>query len=167
MLHPFLKRADVSAVLEAFVPQLKLPANADLDGAPKRALLYYIRIELLVTLALCAALILLLKTAGLWALLLIPLVVLWRMSCHRAAGVSLKEGQLTLRNRFLSRSTYLIRRPQIVTMRVNRSKRQQHKRLLTLSVHAMGSPFDYRVACLDRTDVEPVWGWYSRSRSKK
>ncbi|WP_028609447.1 PH domain-containing protein [Paenibacillus harenae] len=163
ILHPFLKRADVSAVLAAFVPQLKLPANTDLAGAPKRALLYYVRIELLVTLALCAALILWLKSAGLWSLLLVPLVFAWRMSCHRAAGVALKEGQLTLRNRYLSRSTYLIRRPQIVTMRVNRSARQQRRRLLTLSVHAMGSPFDYRVACLDRTDVEPVWHWYSRS----
>lgn len=164
MLHPFVKRSDVHKVLSAFVPQVKLPSDAGLAGAPKRALLYYVRIELLITIAACIALILLLNADGLWSLLLIPVVVWWRRSCYKAAGLKLEDGQLTLRRRFISRSTYLIRRPQIVTMRVNRSTQQQRKKLLTLSVHAMGSPFDYRVACMDHADVKPIWQWYSRSK---
>ena len=167
MLHPFLKRTGVQRVLKDFVPQVKLPANADLTEAPKRALLYYVRIELLLTMLTCTALIMFFHTEGLWSLLLLPLVLWWRSSCHSAAGVRLNEGQLTLRNRFLSRSTYLIRRPQIVTMRVSRSVGQQRKKLLTLSVRALGSPLEYRVKCLDRKDVEPVWQWYSRSQSKQ
>ncbi|MBD2870911.1 PH domain-containing protein [Paenibacillus arenilitoris] len=167
MLHPFIKRADVHGALADFVPQLKLPASEELKGAPKRALLYYMRIALLIVVILCVALIVLFKAAGLWSLLLIPLVAAWRLSCHGAAGVLLANGQLTLRRRFIARSTYLIRRPQIVTMRVNRSSRQQRKKLLSLSVHALGSPFDYSVACLDRADVEPVWRWYSRSHGRE
>ncbi|CAM4188085.1 PH domain-containing protein [Paenibacillus alkaliterrae] len=165
MLHPFVRRADVSKVLANFVPQLRLPANADLTGAPKRALLYYIRIELLLTVAASAALIVWLKTFGLFSLTLVLLVFWWRICCYRAAGVKLADGQLTLRKRLISRTTCLIRRPQIVTMRVNRSLGQQRKKLLTLSVHAMGSPYDYRVACLDHADVEPIWQWYSRNRN--
>jgi putative membrane protein len=164
MLHPFVKRSDVHKVLSTFVPQMKLPSNADLTGAPKRALLYYVRIELMITIAACMALIVLLNADGLWSLLLIPIVVWWRRSCYKAAGLKLEDGQLTLRRRFISRSTYLIRRPQIVTMRVNRSTQQQRRKLLTLSVHAMGSPFDYRVACMDQADVKPIWQWYSRSK---
>lgn len=164
MLHPFVKRSDVHKVLSAFVPQVKLPSNADMTGAPKRAILYYVRIELMITIAACIALILLLKADGLWSLLLVPIVVWWRRSCFKAAGLKLEDGQLTLRRRFISRSTYLIRRPQIVTMRVNRSTQQQRRKLLTLSVHAMGSPFDYRVACMDQADVKPIWQWYSRSK---
>ncbi|WP_424768845.1 PH domain-containing protein [Paenibacillus sp. sgz302251] len=163
MLHPFIKRTEVSKVLAGFVPQLKLPENNDLTGAPKRALLYYVRIVLLLTLIGCVTLIVILKTAGLSSLILIPLALWWRKSCHKAAGVRLADGQLTLRRRFISRSTFLIRRPQIVTMRVNRSTGQERRKLLTLSVQAMGSPFSYRVACMDRADVEPVWEWYSRS----
>ncbi|WP_179090197.1 PH domain-containing protein [Paenibacillus sp. FSL H8-0548] len=164
MLHPFLKRSKVQSLLNDFVPQVTLPSNTDLTGAPKRALLYYVRIELLLALVACSALIVFLKTDGLWSLLLIPLLLWWRRSCYVAAGVKLADGQLTLRNRFISRTTYLIRRPQIVTMRVNRSKGQQRKQLLTLSVRALGSPFEYKVTCLDRKDVEPVWRWYSRSQ---
>ncbi|MGM0882048.1 MAG: PH domain-containing protein [Bacillota bacterium] len=164
MLHPFVKRSDVHKVLSTFVPQMKLPSNADLTGAPKRALLYYVRIELMITIAACMALIVLLNADGLWSLLLIPIVVWWRRSCYKAAGLKLDDGQLTLRRRFISRSTYLIRRPQIVTMRVNRSTQQQRRKLITLSVHAMGSPFDYRVACMDQADVKPIWQWYSRSK---
>ncbi|WP_162341300.1 PH domain-containing protein [Paenibacillus paridis] len=167
MLHPFLKRADIERVLHDFVPQMKLPSNEALAGAPKRALLYYVRIELLITALICAGCIVFFKTDGLWSLLLLPLMLWWRRSCYLAAGVLLQEGQLTLRNRFLSRSTYLIRRPQIVTMRASRSAGQQRKKLLTLSVRAFGSPMEYQVKCLDRHDVEPVWRWYSRSLSKQ
>ncbi|RCW44152.1 PH domain-containing protein [Paenibacillus prosopidis] len=164
MLHPFVKRSDVHKVLRAFVPQVKLPSNDELTGAPNRALLYYVRIELMITIAVCMALIVLLNADGLWSLLLIPIVVWWRRSCYKAAGLKLEDGQLTLRRRFISRSTYLIRRPQIVTMRVNRTTQQQRRKLLTLSVHAMGSPFDYRVSCMDQADVLPIWQWYSRSK---
>jgi putative membrane protein len=167
MLHPFLKRSSIQQVLNDFVPQVKLPSNAHMAGAPKRALLYYLRIELLFTLLVCAAFIIFFKAGGLWSLLLVPIVLWWRKSSYNAAGVKLDEGQLTLRNRFVSRTTYLIRRPQIQTMRVNRTIGQQRKKLLTLSVRTMGSPFDYSVKCLDRKDVEPVWQWYSRSQSKK
>lgn len=166
MLHPFIKRSDIQRVLNDFVPQVNLPSNADLTGAPKRALYYYVRIELLLALLACTALIAVFDAEGLWFLFFLPLVLWWRRSCYSSAGVRLEDGQLTLRNRYLSRSTYLIRRPQIVTMRVNRSTGQQRKKLLTLSVHALGSPFEYRVKCLDLSDVEPVWQWYSRSRSK-
>lgn len=164
MLHPFVKRKEVPALLADFVPQLKLPSNAGMAGAPGRALLYYVRIGLLLALAASVALIVWLGAAGLYSLLLVLLVVGWRIGCHKAAGIKLEDGQLTLRKRFISRTTYLIRRPQIVTMRVKRSFAQQRKNLLTVSVHVMGSPFDYQVACLDRKDVEPVWNWYSRSR---
>lgn len=163
MLHPYLKRSDIQKVLNDFVPQLKLPSRDALVGAPKRAWLYYVRIELLLTLAACVSLIAFFKGDGLWSLLLIPLVVVWRKSCYNAAGVKLEDGQLTLQRRTFSRITYLIRRPQMVTMRVKRSLGQQRKELLSLSVHAMGSPYAYRVSCLDQSNVEPIWKWYSRN----
>lgn len=167
MLHPFLKRSDIQKVLGDFVPQVKHSPAKILTGAPKRALLYYVRVELVLVLLLCAASIFFLKEGGLWSLLLVPIVIWWRRSCFLAAGVNLEDGQLTLRYRFLTRSTYLVRRPQMVTMRAKRSIGQQRKQLLTLSVHVMGSPFEYKVKCLDRCDVEPVWRWYSRSQIKE
>ncbi|MGO4349888.1 PH domain-containing protein [Paenibacillus sp. MCAF9] len=167
MLHPFLKYSDIQTVLEEFVPQMNIPSRAKLIGAPKRAFIYYVRIELLITLLLCIALVVLFKADGLWSLILLPLVILWRKSCYNAAGVYLGEGQLTLRNRFLSRSTYMVRRPQIVTMRVSRSIWQQKKNLFAIAVRVLGSPYEYRVKSLDRADLQPVWNWYSRSHNKQ
>ncbi|WP_054026791.1 PH domain-containing protein [Bacillus sp. FJAT-28004] len=167
MLHPFLKYSNIQKVLDDFVPQMKIPSRSELTGAPKRALIYYVRIELLLTLLLCTTLIVFFKADGIWSLILLPLILMWRKSCYNAAGVKLGEGQLTLRNRFLSRTTYMIRRPQIVTMRVRRTIRQQKKNLFTIAVRVMGSPFEYRVKSLDHKDLDPVWKWYSRSHSKQ
>lgn len=166
MLHPYLSRAEIPLLLEAFVPQIKDTPNAAYAAAPKRALLYYVRSTLLITIVLCAAAIVLFKAAALWSLILLPLVLGWRYACYKSAGLLLENGQLTLRRRFIGRSTYLIRRPQIVVMRMKRSRSQMRKQLLTLSVQAMGSPFDYRVACLEQTKVEEAWRWYSRRTSK-
>ncbi|MDQ0115634.1 PH domain-containing protein [Paenibacillus harenae] len=166
MLHPYISRAEIPMLLEAFVPQLKDAPKVGFAGAPKRALLYYVRTMLLITIVLCGAAIVVFKSAALWSLLLLPLVIGWRYACYKSAGLLLENGQLTLRRRFIGRSTYLIRRPQIVVMRVKRSRSQMRKQLLTLSVQAMGSPFDYRVACLEQTNVEQVWHWYSRRSSQ-
>lgn len=162
MLHPFVKRSEIEKLLELFVPQIQVPLAEGFAKAPRRALLYYVRIQLLLAAAACVTLISIFHVNGLWSLLLIPLVVWWRMSCHRTAGMKLENGQLTLQNRLVSKTTYYIRRRQILTMQVKRSRGQQRKQLLSLSVHAMGSPIAYRVSCLDQADIEPVWRWYSR-----
>ncbi|MGG4145847.1 PH domain-containing protein [Paenibacillus algorifonticola] len=162
MLHPFVPVRELEHVISHFVPQMKLmEINAH---APKRALLYYMRIELAVALLLCGAAFGFWGTAGLWSLMLIPIVYLWRRACHKAAGVRLENGQLTLRRRNLARITYLVRRPQIVAMKVKRSWGQQRKGLVSLGVHTMGNASDYSVAVLDHNDVEPVWNWFSRGK---
>lgn len=160
ILHPFLPVSELQNVIEIFVPQMKMAEVTTV--APARALIYYLRIELLLTLIASAVLIGFFKYDGLWSLLLIPVVALWRWSCYRAAGMSLADGQLTLRGRNLARVTYMIRKPQIVVMKVKRTRGQQRKELLSLSVHAMGSVLDYSVACLDQAEIKRVWKWYSR-----
>lgn len=162
ILHPFLPVSELQNVIEIFVPQIKMTEVKTL--APARALIYYLRIELLLTLIASAVLIGFFKYDGLWSLLLIPIVALWRWSCYRAAGMSLDNGQLTLRGRNLARVTYMIRRPQIVVMKVKQTRGQQRKELLSLSVHAMGSVLDYSVTCLDQAEVKRVWKWYSREK---
>lgn len=162
MLHPFVKRSQIAELLHDFVPQMKVPSVEHFAFSPRRALLYYIRNQMLFVLSICIGCIAFFQMNGVWSLLLVPLVAWWRICCHRAAAMKLENQQLTLRNRWISRSTYYIRRPQIVTMKVKRSIGQQRKQLLTLSVHVLGSPFAYKAACLERSDVEPVWRWYSR-----
>ncbi|MFF2093656.1 PH domain-containing protein [Paenibacillus sp. NPDC058174] len=162
VLHPFIALGSLQEVLGSYVPHLKVQ-KAD-TPAPKRALLYYMRGELIITAILSAVLIYFFKGLGMLSLILFPIIAYWCWTRYKTAGIGLENGQLTLRKRYLSRITYYIRRPQIVVMNVRRTRWQQRKRLYSLSVNALGSETEYSVSCLDQAAVEPVWEWYSRDR---
>lgn len=163
MLHPFIKVSEIQALIDRFVPGIKLPEPKELAPSPRKALIYYIRIPLLIVIVLTGACITYFGAIGAWSLILIPLVLWWRISCHKAAGMLLQDSQLTLRRRTLQRITYYVRRPRIVTMSVKRSDAQRRKGIAAISVQVLGSPFSYKVPGMDHDDVQPVWSWYSRS----
>ncbi|MFF2483263.1 PH domain-containing protein [Paenibacillus sp. NPDC058071] len=161
VLHPFIKLDQLQPLLDEFVPHMK--ANQVRAGAPKRSRIYFYRIPLVIVAGLSFAAIGWFKVIGLWSLLLLPLTALWCGASYRASGIALEEGQLTLRHRSLSRLTFFIRRPQIVTMKVNRTFSQRRKRIVSVSVTAMGGQQPFEAPYLDQADVEPVWAWFSRS----
>ncbi|MCU6712520.1 PH domain-containing protein [Paenibacillus sp. J5C_2022] len=163
MLHPFIKKKEVAELLKQFLPDMTLPQLDGMTVAPRRSLIYYMRFPLLFAAAACAGSIAYFGWPAVWSLLLLPLVAWWRVCCHRAAGMMLKDGQLTLRRRVINRTTYFTRRPRIVVMKVKRTRGQRRNGVISLSVHALGSSLGYGVACLNQKDVEPVWRWYSRN----
>jgi putative membrane protein len=163
MLHPYIKLSEIQQLLDGYIPGFHMKSGQKLQPPPRRALLYYVRIPLLVAAAASIACIIMFGAAGSWSLLLVPLVAAWRFFCHRSAGVLLEDRQLSLRRRWLSRSTYLIARPRIEAMKVSRSLGQRRKELASLSVYALGSSMNFGVSCLEQSDVEQVWNWYSRS----
>ncbi|NIK72379.1 putative membrane protein [Paenibacillus sp. BK033] len=165
MLHPFISAASLQSVLACYVPQFT--AAEIRASAPKRAFFDYVWKGQLVTILLCAFFIYFFHIHGLWSLILLPLAAAWSWSCLSAAGMSLEDGQLTLRKRSLTRMTYYMRRPQIVSMTTRRTRGQQKRRLLTVSAHVLGSPQAYRVHCLERDDAEKAWRWYSRHQAGK
>ncbi|MHA7965919.1 PH domain-containing protein [Paenibacillus sp. CAU 1782] len=165
MLHPYIKLSEIQQLLDGFIPGFHMGSGQKLQPPPRRALLYYIRIPLLLAVMASAAFIIVFGAVGSWSLLLIPLVAAWRFFCHRSAGVLLANRQLSLRRRWLNRSTYLIVRPRIVALKVSRSRGQRRRELASLSVYALGSTMNFGVSCLERADVENVWNWYSRSRT--
>lgn len=163
MLHPFMPVTSLDSVMMCFVPQFT--AAKIKAAAPKRAYFDYVWKGLLAVSLLCAVLIYFFHNVGLWSLLLLPIAAAWSWSCLSAAGMNLEHGQLTLRKRVLTRITYYMRRPQIVSMTAKRTRRQQKRRLLSISAHVLGSLQAYKVACLEREDVERVWHWYSHNRT--
>lgn len=162
-MHPFIHRSKVAYILQRFVPQLTMPAEESLLKAPRRALINYIRVPLIITLAANIALIAIFQWYGAWSLLLLPFIYVWRLACHKSAGLLLKDGQLTFRWRVINRVTCSIRRPQIMTMKTIGTAGQRRKKLISLSANAMGSSFAYHVKCMDDQHVQPIWRWYSRS----
>lgn len=164
MLHPFIKFADIQALLDGFVPGMNVHSACRMALSPRKALIYYLRIPIIIALGICAALIAIFGAVGAWSLLILPLTLWWRVSCHRTAGLLLEEGQLTIRHRVFGRSTYYIRRPRIVVMKVKHTTAQRRKGIGSLAVNVLGSPFGYKVAGMDRADIQPIWNWFSRSR---
>jgi Predicted membrane protein len=163
MLHPFMPAKALESVLACFVPQFA--AAKITAAAPRRAYFDYVWKRLLAVSLLCALPLYFFHTAGLWSLLLLPLAAAWSWSCLSAAGMNLENGQLTLRKRNLARMTYYMRRPQIVSITAKRTRGQQKRQLLSISAHVLGSLQAYKVACLEREDVEQVWRWYSRNKT--
>lgn len=164
MLHPFIKTADIQSLLDQFVPQISQHNGGDIAQSPGKGLFYYLLIPLLVIIAICAGCIVYFGLNGAWSLLLLPLVTIWRIGCHRSAGLLLQDDQLTLRRRYISRTTYYVRKRRIVTMKVKRSNEQRRKNLISLSVQVLGSAFAYKVSFMNQGDVEQIWKWYSRSK---
>lgn len=163
MLHPFIKLAEIQGLLESFVPGVAMESGNRLQPSPARALLFYARIPVLLAVAASAACLIAFGAVGGWSLLLLPLMFGWSWLRHRSAGLLLDDRQLTLRRRFLSRSTYLIVRPRILVMKVKRSNGQRRKELASVSVHALGSAMDFGVACMEQGEVEKIWKWFSRA----
>lgn len=164
MLHPFIKISEIQGLLDQCLPGMVVHGNEKLNKSPQKALLYYLRIPLLVSLVISSIVIVIFGMTGVWSLLIAPLVLWWRISCHRSAGLLLRDGQLTLRRRTLHLTTYYVRKPRIVTMKVNRSIAQKKRGLVSVSIHVLGSSFSYKVSCMAQRDVEPVWKWFSRRK---
>ncbi|WP_162848527.1 PH domain-containing protein [Paenibacillus nanensis] len=167
MLHPFIKFSEIQELLDGFVPGMRVHSASRMSLSPRKALIYYVRIPMLIALVVCASLIAIFGAAGAWSLVLLPLTLWWRISSHRAAGLLLEEGQLTMRHRVFGRSTYYIRRPRIVVMKVRRTSGQRRKGVGSLSVNVLGSPFGYKVAGMDHNDIQPIWNWFSRTLPRK
>lgn len=163
MLHPFINATEIQKLLNSFVPGMMTHAAERLALSPRKALIYYIRIPMLIALCICIACIWIFGAVGAWSLAIVPLTLWWRISCHRAAGLLLQDGQLTIRKRMLHRITYYVRRPRIVAMKVKRSDAQRRKGIGALSVNVLGSPFGYKVSGMDQSDIQPIWTWFSRS----
>ncbi|MCR2803336.1 PH domain-containing protein [Paenibacillus soyae] len=163
MLHPFIKATEIQKLLHSFVPGIMTHASEQLALSPRKALIYYVRIPLLIALCLCIACIWIFGAVGAWSLAIVPLTLWWRISCHRAAGLLLHDGQLTIRKRILHRITYYVRRPRIVVMKVKRSDAQRRRGIAALSVNVLGSPFGYTVSGMEQSVIQPIWNWFSRS----
>ncbi|MBD2864675.1 PH domain-containing protein [Paenibacillus oceani] len=162
MFHPLFRMSELPRIIEAFLPQFAAtPIEA---RPPKRAFLYYIRIELLLAALLSAGLIAYFRIPGMWSLLLLPLVTAWATRRFLDSGMTLTDKQLTIQNRLITKTTCYVRRPQIMSLQVKGSVTQRKKRVMTLKVNLMGHTGDntWSVEHIDKQDIDRVWSWYSR-----
>ncbi|MFD7521957.1 PH domain-containing protein [Paenibacillus chitinolyticus] len=163
MLMPLVSAKRIPQLLPQLLPRFSLP---DIQSRPPaRALLYYSRTDVVVVAVLAAAAVYFWGPFALWGLLLLPLDFLWSYSRFRSSGMTLQENQLTVRGRMIARSTWLVRRPQILSLRMKGTRTQRRKQLLSLSASIMGDTgsAECEVSFIEERDAQRVWSWYSRS----
>lgn len=158
MLHPLIPMKDIAVLLERIVPQYT--ADTVDTVPPRRALWLYLRLEVLLTTAVCTGLIWYFKTPGLWSLLLFPVSILWAILTHKDAGIALRGKQLTIRSRLITRTTQYIRRPQVISLKVSGTRRQRRKNLRSFEVSLISSQYDGKTYSLEQSAVEAVWEWF-------
>ncbi|MBC8080372.1 MAG: PH domain-containing protein [Gorillibacterium sp.] len=163
VLHPFVKVTDLPEVLGAFIPLFRVEEIE--SRPPRRAFLYFIRIEMTIALLICGTLFIVIGAFALWSLCLLPLVLLWCLFRFLDEGMTLRSGQLTTRVRLFARYTSYIRKPQIVAMIVSGTTFQRRKRLLTLTATNLLNE-NKVVSCIDERQIRDVWRWYSHVKGK-
>ncbi|GKS12398.1 hypothetical protein YDYSY3_33980 [Paenibacillus chitinolyticus] len=163
MLMPLVSAKKIPELLPQLLPRFSLP---DIESRPPaRALLYYSRTDGAVVAVLAAAAVYYWGPAALWGLLLLLLDFLWSYSRFRSSGMTLQGNQLTVRGRMIARSTWLVRRPQMLSLRMKGTRSQRRKQLLSLSVSVMGDTGSAacEVSFIEERDAQRVWSWFSRS----
>ncbi|SMF89825.1 putative membrane protein [Paenibacillus uliginis N3/975] len=162
MLHPLIPMKDIAALLERIVPQYTADTVDTIP--PRRALWLYLRLEVLLTTAVCTGLIWYFKTPGLWSLLLFPVSILWAILTHKDAGIALRGKQLTIRSRLITRTTQYIRRPQVISLKVSGTRRQRRNNLRSFEVSLISSQYDGKTYSLEQSAVEAVWEWFRQPK---
>ncbi|MFU1797538.1 PH domain-containing protein [Paenibacillus azoreducens] len=165
ILHPLIPVRQVGELLEQIVPQFK--ADPVERRSPRRGLWMVLQIDLALTAILCAACIAYFKEHGLWSLLLFPLSIFWTVVSYKDTGFTLRDKQLTMRSRIISRSTQYARRPQIVSLKVRSTRRQRKRNLRSFKVYLITSQYNQSLSHLEQKDVEEIWNWFRSSGRAK
>ncbi|WP_028544052.1 PH domain-containing protein [Paenibacillus taiwanensis] len=164
VLHPFMRKQAWGAMMSDCIPHLQVvPIQTQ---CPPRAKWFFLRIDVLIVMALCTAAIGFWREAGLWSLLIVPLTIIWDLLQHRDTGMTLSEKQITLQCREIARSTYIVPRSQMVSIVMKGTVFQRRRKLLSLNVKLMGdiAGTTWAVKHMEQADVERVYKWFSRRR---
>jgi putative membrane protein len=146
-LFPLVRRRDIPALLERFVPDLAGGIDR-LEPPPRRSLRRYVTPPALVGLAVGAA-----ATAALpvlWPAAVAGLLLGGGLGVarHRAAGVQLEAGRVVLRRRGIARTTVLARRHRLQAQHLSVSPFQRRADLATLGIE-LGSGTSVAVQHVD------------------
>ncbi|WP_010529403.1 PH domain-containing protein [Lentibacillus jeotgali] len=163
ILFPIMKRDEVEAFLETFLPDYA--GLHELTPLPKRSRKFYI-MRSSVLFVLIVATVAIFFPSFVWApvLLLIAGVFLGRLR-HKDGGFNVQGQRLTIRHRVFSRNTIMLyhKRVQAFEKKQHKVQRLQNLASMTLSiVGRMGTGTHFTIKDLEESHVDELSDWYSR-----
>ncbi|UOR13297.1 PH domain-containing protein [Halobacillus amylolyticus] len=157
---PLIKRNQIKAVMESILPQYDL--DVTLKRPPKRAQMSYLArcIWFPVIIAIVASLFF--WPMGLFSLLTVPIFIGVGVLNYRDAGWNVRDKQLTLSYRFMTKQTYVMKKHRIQSSRCSQSILQKRVGLSSVEVTLKTGVGKARAHChyLEDTDIEQMMDWF-------
>ena len=160
VMLPIVKKRQGLMVLKRLFPEVEW--DFQLHRAPKKALLRYILKYVYWLVPIATLVTFFTFPYGAWIFILLPLVILLGVWQHRSAAYAIRNGQLTIVYRGISKTTFVTLKKRIQSISLSQSYFAKRKDLATLSVHIMsgglGSLAEIKHFDLDK--MEEVFKWY-------
>ncbi|WP_409291091.1 PH domain-containing protein [Peribacillus sp. SCS-37] len=161
ILLPLIKKEKLEVIFGSLLPEYPLPGS--LHGAADRSKFRFIGRPVLICLPAAAALSFLFPGWGYASFLLVAAAVLFGGICFRDAGWYMADKLLMLRNRGISRKTYLIYKGKIQSLQVSASPLQRAGGLLTITaviISGTGAASG-KVRDLEKKDAQSIMNWFT------
>ncbi|MFD2924460.1 PH domain-containing protein [Halobacillus naozhouensis] len=157
---PFIKRKQIETVLTGILPQYALDVSP--ERPPKRSKLRYVIRCLWLPLLVSIAVSVFFWPLGLLSLLIIPALIGLGLLNYRDAGWNIREKQLMLSNRFITKQTYFVKKHRIQSCGYSMSIPEQRSRLSSIEVMVKTGAGKTRARCLylDENDTKTIMKWF-------
>ncbi|MFC4711329.1 PH domain-containing protein [Planococcus dechangensis] len=166
-LFPLVKQKAMKPVLEELFPEFDW--SPELERLPKRSRPFFYRLSIAWLIPAFAALGYFFYPYGLWALAVVPVIILMGLWQHRSAGYAIAERQLTAQFRGVSLHRYYMMKKRIQVIAVTRTIFQRRRDVA--SVHAtiksgmLGATAF--IPHVGREAAEDILAWYEPSGQRQ
>jgi len=157
VLHPLLDHQEVRLFFEKMLPGYTIPR---MKKIPRRSLSRYILRGTLLPLMVAVPVAIMIPYG--WLALVVPVVMAaWSILAHHDAGFGTDESMLVIRRRAIQRTTVLVRRSRIQSLRVSQHFLQKISGLASVEVSIASSSFRtvFKVRDIDQTDAWNLIEW--------
>jgi putative membrane protein len=166
ILFPVVPKKEVTPLLSQYLPIFE---NSDvLHGLPKRSIQRYMLGKIIPAFIISVPVSYFLAPWGSFSLFLIPIGAYWGYYSFKDAGWKIKGNQMEIGFRIISKTTVLIHRNRLQSIKSKFSYFQKKKSLQTFEVSIKSGILgrNFTVKDIDNNDIEQMVGWYSYSKGK-
>ena len=160
IIHPFVKTKDLQNFFDSLLPGYIF--QRELNNVPKRSLRRYLIRGVIPFVLLAPAFFFI--PYGFLGILIYPPLVLFAVMRYRDAGYLIKDSFITLRFRRIARTTALVSKNHIQSIRLSTNYLQEIKDLKTIVVVVLSSPTPsaFSVKDISADCGKIIWNWVSR-----
>ena len=162
-LFPLIKKNKVYEALSEIFPDLLV--DVAVQKLPARSRAMYYRIDFIWMIPVLGAICYYFYPYGFYALLIVPIVMLFGVWQHRASGYALTGNQLTMRYRGFSVHTAFLMKKRIQSMDMKQNYFNRRNRVATISSNVKSgmSTFNAQIRHMEIEDAERIMAWYEPS----